>query len=51
MNTRRKPAFVGRGVVKVSTGILKLEKRAAGDALNRNLKLNAKEDNFVLQAA
>ena len=38
-----------QGLVKVSTGVLQLEKLSAGDASNHKLKLNA-EDNLAYAA-
>jgi hypothetical protein len=38
-----------QGSVKVSTGVMQLEKLSAGDASNRNPKTNA-EDNLALAA-
>lgn len=38
-----------QGVVKVSTGVSKMVKLSAGDALNHNLKLNA-DENLALAA-
>ena len=40
---------VNFGVVKVSTGVVKLEKLSAGDASNHKLKINA-EDNLAYAA-